>query len=92
LVWLGDLMKTFHVHVLLALVDDLNELCSWSANEPEYVNDDLTQDDIATALALMSEIKKLCIDFGHERSVRRDCHLGNEIPLPVEGEFTLPSV
>jgi hypothetical protein len=63
-------MKTFYVHVLLALVDDLNELCSWSANEPEYVNDDLTQDDIATALALMSEIKKLCIDFGFSALLR----------------------
>ncbi|MGO8707239.1 MAG: hypothetical protein ACLQMG_06225 [Terracidiphilus sp.] len=61
---LGELMELFHVHILLDIVNDIDELASWTANGPTYANDALTEADASASLERLADVSRLCATFG----------------------------
>lgn len=68
-------MKSIKVDVLLAIVDSLSVIVSWSANEPGYLNESISGEAQVDALERLIEVANLCDDFGFNalsRQVKRD--------------------
>jgi HEPN domain-containing protein len=63
-------MQLFHVHTLLDIVSDIDELASWAANGPNYAEDALTAADAATSLERMEDVARLCASFGFNTLLR----------------------
>lgn len=61
---LGELVELFNVHVLLDIVGDIDELASWGANDPQYINDALTETDAEAALKRLEDVGRMCATFG----------------------------
>jgi hypothetical protein len=62
--FLEELMQLFHVHTLLAIVNDISELASWVANTPNYAEDALTEADVSASLERLADVGRLCATFG----------------------------
>ena len=63
-------MQLFHVHVLLDIVNDINELASWSSNGPTYAEDALTKTDASASLERLADVGRVSATFGFKTLFR----------------------
>jgi len=57
-------MKLVHVHNILDIVNDINELASWPATSTDYADEPLSEEDSTAALQRLEDTVRICTDFG----------------------------
>jgi hypothetical protein len=69
-VCLGELLQLFLAHTLLDIVNDIEEMAAWGANDPHYVHDALTESDAIETDKRLKDVGHLCTTFGFKALFR----------------------